>query len=489
MFSKYVKIPLYLALLGGLTACGGGGGSSDDSGSPEDMEVSTGIITGFGSVFINGTRYDTSSATIRSDDSILNDVTDLKVGMVATVTSDSSSNVASSVNYEEDIKGPVDSTVASFNASFSVMGQTVIVDSATVIDDSLTLPINAGEILEISGIRQADDSILATYVEDKDAAKVNKYKVIGNARVIDTTARTFRIGDLTIDYSTADVDDLLGGNPSDGQLLEVKDENKAYVAGSGTLVATKVESFSPFSGNDDDDDSSIPNVQIESVVTAITTPGEQFEIPNFTVNILPSTSFMFGVVGDLSVGTVVQVKAVLNDIGELDAIRIRFKRNSARIEAPVDAAGVDLINNQLTLVGITVQINEDTELEDDRDDVEPFSLTDINDSDYLEIKGFTSAEGVLIATEVERDDSDNEVEIRGVATNIDPVAQSLEVLGITVTAGPGTLFNDGTTTVDAFFDALTEGLSVVEVEWEPFSSTGLPPKEMEIEDDFSMNKL
>ena len=487
MFSKYVRIVLYLILSGSLIACGGSGSDDNTSESLEDREVSTGIITGFGSVFVNGTRYDTSSATIRSDGSILNDVTELKVGMVATVTSNST-NVASRVDYEEDVKGPVDVLVSDFGSPFAVMSQTVMVDSATIIDDSLTLPVNAGDILEISGIRQSDDSILATYIEDKDPAKVNKYKVIGNARVIDTTAKTFRIDGLTIDYSSADVNDLLGGNPFDGQLLEVKDENKTYLASSGILTATKVEPFDAFSGNGGDS-SSIQNLQIESVVTSITIPGEQFQVPNFTVNILPSTSFLFGAVGDIAVGTVLQIKAVKSANGELDATRIRFKRNSARMEAPVDTGGVDLANNQLSVVGVTVQINSSTELEDDRDDIAPFTINDINDNDYLEIRGFTSADGVFIANELERDDSDDNVEIRGIASNIDPVGQSMEILGITITAGPGTQFNDGFVSAEAFFGALTEGLSIVKVKWDPFTNTGLAPKEIEIEDDFTMSKL
>lgn len=487
MFKESLKIILYLAMLGILTACGGGGGSDDnDAGTLTGEEVSTGTITGFGSVFVNGTRYDTSSASITSDDSTLNDVTELKVGMVATVTSDSS--VASNVSYEEDVKGPVDSQISDFSAPISVMSQTVIVDSATVVDNSLSFPVNAGDVLEISGIRQSNDSILATFIEDKDPTKVNKYKVIGNARAIDLTAKTFTIGGLTVDYGTANVNDLLGGNPSDGQLVEVKDENKTYAAGSGTLVATKVEPFDTFSGNGDDN-SSIANVQIETVVTGVSDPGVQFQIPNFDVNISPSTTFLFGTAADIGVGTVLNIKAVRNGNDELDATRIKFKRNSARMEAPVDAAGVDVANNQLKVLGITVQLNSGTDMRDKLNDVSPFDITDINDNDYLEIRGFTSTNGTFVANRLERDDARNRVEIRSIATDIDPVALSLKIMGLTITAGQGTQFNDGASSAEEFFNKLTEGLSIVKVKWDPFSDTSMAPKEMEIEDDFSLNKF
>ena len=486
MFKANIKIILYLAMLGVLTACGGS--DDNDAGNLTGKEVSTGTITGFGSVFVNGTRYDTSSASITSDDSTLSDVTELKVGMVATVTSDSS--VASSVSYEEDIKGPVDSDISDFNAPISVMSQVVIVDSATVIDNRLllSLPVNAGDILEISGIRQSDDSILATFIEDKDPTKVNKYKVIGNARAIDETARTFTIGGLTVDYSSANVNDLLGGNPSDGQLVEVKDDNKTYAAGSATLVATKVEPFDTFSGNGDDN-SSIANVQIETVVTGVSDPGVQFQIPNFDVNISPGTTFLFGTAADIGVGTVLNIKAVRNGNDELDATRIKFKRNSARMEAPVDMDGVDDVNNQLTVLGITVQLNPDTDMRDKRDDVSPFDINDISEDDYLEIRGFTATNGTFVANRLERDDARDRVEIRSIATEIDPKAQTLKILGLTIKAGQSTQFNDGASSAEEFFNALTEGLSIVKVKWDSLDITGTDPKEMEIEDDFSLNKF
>jgi len=482
MFNESLKLVLCLVVSGFLSACGGGGGSSDDDlSSLAGKEINSGVITGFGSVFINGIRFHTDSAKVTSGDTILNNVNELKVGMVATVISDSSTHVASSVKFDEDIKGPVDASLANFNAPFSVMGQTIIVDSATVIDNSISFPVNAGNIFEISGMRLANESLLATFIEDKVPGNVNKYKVIGNARTIDTNAKTFVIGGLTINYGNADVNDLSGGNPSDGQLVEVKDENKAYVAGSGTLVATKIEPFSIFTGNGNNN-AGIFNIQIGSAVTAVTIPGVRFQIPNFTVNIHASTSFLFGTADEIGVGTVLKIKAVKNANGELDATLITFKRNSTRMQAPVDTGGVDIVNNQLTVLGTTVQINSGTDMEDDRDGMSPFTINDINDNDYLEIRGFTAANGIFVANRLERDDADDKVEIRSIASNVDTVAQSLDILGISITAGPATVFNDGADSATSFFDALTDGLSIVKVKWDPFVNTGLAPKEMELED-------
>ncbi len=71
-----------------------------------------------------------------------------------------------------------------------------------------------------------------------------------------------------------------------------------------------------------------------------------------------------------------------------------------------------------------------------------------------------------------------------VATNVEVV----NPLGNTIIASPDTPLNDddGTTMLSAdTFVAITNGLPVVKVERDPFSGAGLPPDELEPEEDFT----
>ena len=71
MFKLSTRTISALLVAGLLAACGGGGGgggSDNDSGS---RQVSTGLITGFGSVFVNNQRFGTGSATVTADDALL----------------------------------------------------------------------------------------------------------------------------------------------------------------------------------------------------------------------------------------------------------------------------------------------------------------------------------------------------------------------------------------------------------------------------------
>ncbi|MBA2721750.1 MAG: hypothetical protein H0U56_02385, partial [Methylibium sp.] len=71
----------------GLAACGGGGGGGGDGvGSGGTGSFAVGPISGFGSVIVNGIRYDDSGADVFDDDGNAVTANDLRLGMVIEVT-------------------------------------------------------------------------------------------------------------------------------------------------------------------------------------------------------------------------------------------------------------------------------------------------------------------------------------------------------------------------------------------------------------------
>ena len=63
--SKIIPSVLAATLAALIVACGGGGSSS--SMSNLTPVLATGTITGFGSIYVNGVHFQTSSATIRKN--------------------------------------------------------------------------------------------------------------------------------------------------------------------------------------------------------------------------------------------------------------------------------------------------------------------------------------------------------------------------------------------------------------------------------------
>ncbi|MGD8372458.1 MAG: DUF5666 domain-containing protein, partial [Syntrophobacterales bacterium] len=118
-------LAILLALL--LISCGSSGGGIGGSG-----VTSQGSITGFGSIVVNGTEFDTTNATIIVEGEEAG-VVDLHLGMVVTVYgTDGKSAVANRVVYNDNVEGPVKNIVDNGTSKqFEILNQTVIVNFIT----------------------------------------------------------------------------------------------------------------------------------------------------------------------------------------------------------------------------------------------------------------------------------------------------------------------------------------------------------------------
>jgi hypothetical protein len=184
------------------------------------------------------------------------------------------------------------------------------------------------------------------------------------------------------------------------------------------------------------------------------------------------------------VGARLEVEGVISS-GVLEAVKVKFEDNDARIQANVDSGGVNVEDGTVTLLDIPASITGETDLEDQRDGVSPFSLSDIQAGDYLEIRGFIGANGAFVSTGLRRDDNNSKVEIRAPASQKDPVAGTVTVLGVTVNSSGNTQFRgfeDQPISASLFFAAIVEGLTVVQAKWDPFTDVSAPARELELED-------
>lgn len=464
---KKNKILLAMSLSMPLLLVGCGGSDTDtDSGVTATPGISAGTITGFGSVFVNGVRFNTDNATVTSGGDMVNRVEDLDVGMIVRVEGDIQSRVATSVSFEEDLEGPADGGVDA-NGRLSVMGQTVIIDAATLFDDALTAAsIVAGDILEISGLRNAAGEIVASFIDKEMLAEVDEFSVIGNVSQLDTVAKTFKIGGLLIDYSTADVNDLAGGVPVEGQLVEVEDNLKLYTAGA-TFIASEVDSHNRLGDGDLDG----VELELEGIVTKLVSDS-QFTMGDLTVQHSSATEYLYGLAADIVVGTHLEVEGDLDSNGVLHAEEIEFEDNESSIEATVGS--VDVTNGTITLLGITVRVTNDTEMADERDSQSGFSLANVIAGDYLEIEGFIAANGDFIASELTRAEGSSEMELRGPVSAVDAVAGTVTILGKMVSTNTDTTFEgveDSAVTAEQFFADIVTELTVAEVTWQGSDAT------------------
>lgn len=151
-----------------LAGCGGGGGESGSTagapGTGGTGVYAMGSISGFGSVIVNGIKFDDLQASVKVD-GIAATPADLRLGMVASVQGSRGAvatlGTANSIEIWSIAKGLVTQghVIPGAVGQFTVAGMTVQTDSATVFDDGLsaTTPLSPGLRVAVWGLQAAAD--------------------------------------------------------------------------------------------------------------------------------------------------------------------------------------------------------------------------------------------------------------------------------------------------------------------------------------------
>jgi len=477
-----------LALM--LTACGGGGGggSIGIGGTGVTRITTSGTITGFGSIFVNGIEFETGSASITVDDNTAASENDLSLGMVVTVTgtedASGSTGSAETVVFDDSIEGPIVGPITpdadGQTKTFTVLGQTVVVDkNSTVFDDTSFDTLIPNDVLEVSGFVDTTGIINATRVEKKSvfipgvSTQVELKGTVGN---LNTTARTFTIGTIAIAYTTSTTfEDMTEAELLDGLFVEVKG------AFDGTVVlADEIEK------EDEGFGSNVNKISIEGLITDFVS-NASFKIQGQAVDASNATLTPTSLV--LANGVKVQAEGPIEG-GILKATKVEQRGGDLKFETRVMV--VDPATGKVTLVypaapgtggvqgTVDVFVTSSTLLKDQNQSGGSFSLGQLLPGDFVEVRAQTDGSGSIIASEMERDDEDDRIlqgpldedATQSVAGSKDG---SVMILGIVVNTSStegssGTDFrdaNDNPITADAFFAAATTGQLVKVKDEEP----------------------
>lgn len=474
-----------------LAACGGGGGGSS---APEPVVQNpppatggvgrTGIFMGpisnFGSIVVNGVRYDTDAAEFEINDDPGSQA-DLAVGMVVIVEGSIDDNgttgTATKVTYDDAVKGPIDSIDAVLN-ELVVLGQIVAITADTSFDDSIVpaslVGLAVGDIVEVSGQTDAAGRIVATRIELKPAG--TQFELHGTVSNLDTGAMTFSIGNQVVDYSTAMLNDFVG-QIANGDLVEAKGSSFGT---NGEFIAAIVEFEDPFASGEDGDE-----VEIEGFITRFSS-AEDFDVAGFPVITTGSTTYEGGSVSDLALNVKVEVEGSLNANGVIVAEEVDIRRAKAvRATALIDS--VDTANNRVVLLDITIKFDALTRFEDKSDaDINPLTINDLTAGNYVEVRGEENpaGSGEILASIFERLDPDTETILQGFAETVSQ--PSFTILGVTIETDGSTVFRDEAGTVlsaTEFFGQVTAG-SLVKAKGTESSATTITAAEVSFETEF-----
>ena len=479
-------------------ACSPGGGDLADNGGMSGTGISQGTIAAFGSIFVNGVEWSLSAASIEIDGVAATEA-DLRVGMVVRVEGDfdagNATGVATRVRFEDVVEGPIESapieTVAGQEKRFTILGQTVTVDTlSTVFDEGASFGgLAADQVLEVSGFVDAGGAIAATRVSlrgtfpaDDDVDLVG---TVSNPILNPDDSGMFDLGTIVVRFTpTTPFAGVTRAALANGDRVKVEGTLRA----SGTEVdAIEIELEEDGLGVDD-----LARVEIEGVATACPSS------PDFCVGGTPVDLSMatFEPVGFTPmVGDRVEVEGPLVS-GTLEAMRVESETQdevdrNVRIEAAVTS--IDPIGRSLVVLGVTVVADGDTVLEDDSAvGDERFAFGEISAGDYVEIRGVDDGSPSVRALSITRDDATagaDDVRLEGPVTALETATPTLEILGQDVPLDAGTLYFDefgASRTEEQFFrtpgDVLLGDVVRAEDESALDLSTLTEADEVEIED-------
>jgi Domain of unknown function (DUF5666) len=315
------------ALLG---ACGGGGGVAG-VGTGGTGSFSVGTVTGFGSVFVNGVRYEDNGARLVDDDGTVkvlgSDDSPLKVGMLVEVSGsvDDSGTVrtATQIAYGAEIKGPV-TAVDAAAGSFEVFGITVRSTTTTVFDNFGGIAaLASGHVVEVHGQADSNGRIVATYVEREAlseaafAAGDGVYRLRGTIAGLGGTSAgyTFTVRGVAL---RTDAGTDFDGTPASGGAVSVRLDPTRQGDGRYRVERLKVRSASY------DDVSAQAEAEVEGYVSEFGGAAGSFRVAGYPVRLASNVVYEDGVASDLKNGIRVEAEGRI-DGGVLVVTKLEFK--------------------------------------------------------------------------------------------------------------------------------------------------------------------
>lgn len=379
-------IRLLIALCSVLLLISCGGGPSAGGGIGGTGIISSGTVSAHGSIFVNGTEFDTSDAVIIANgvevgvgDQVALEYLDIgKVVLVeGTGDMDAILAVADRVTYHDNVAGPVESVddIGPTTKLIVVLGQNVILNVLTILEGIALEDITQDDLVAVSGLVDDTGAIRATFLESVgEFMPGNIVGVTGFIVNLDEDSETFQINNLTVDYSGIAPADL-----AENPLVEV--EGTLDVAG-GVMTATSIESENEIDEAD--------QIEVLGFVNYVFSPS-RFIIGNQLVQLETNVVFVDGDATDIAVGAKLEAEGYLKG-GTLFADEVEFwGPDQVELEGIVTDVASD---SKFTVGNQVVQTDAETVFE-------PADL-DINEGMMIEVKGVPVdiAYSVIVADKV-----------------------------------------------------------------------------------------
>ncbi len=434
--------------------------------------ITTGRISGFGSLIVNGITFDVSNAVFTRDNRQVIEQSDFSLGEVVFIKGatdlENRTGVANSVSFANLLEGPVSQKPPLKASSLQVLGQTVNVTDLTIPHGFLLISdLEPADVIEVSGFYNESGDIQATSIR-LNTSDVSFFEIKGNISNLDQVTKTFTLNRLIVNYANADIT-LKNNELSDGLFVEIT----AQVVLNDTLFARTISLIEPvrYVANS--------QFEVEGLITRFNSIFD-FDLNNIPITTTPYTIFKDGVAADLGINVLIEVEGTVDKGGNLVASSVELEQavNLPKIEATLDS--ISLPDRTLVLLGKTVRTDLSTILFDESNQkAVPLTLAMLRVGENIDAKVQPLADGTFLAILLSREELEDDFSIKGIIENIDNTDGSFSLLDIEIVVDENTKYFDANRTLinqATFMSTIVENITVVETEGVAVGSSSILAK-------------
>lgn len=450
---------LFSLLLG---SCGGGGfssiasavsgGEGSGGGIGGTGVTSSGPVSGFGSVFVNGVEFETDDAEITVNGNRVDEAA-LGLGMLVvvrgTVNEDGISGVAESIAFESALRGPVASIAHRPEGDLQlldVLGVEVLVTRGVTVFEAVAFETLAeNDLLDISGYVSGNGRLEATRIVRTGSFVPQQSDIDRTGVVANLGATEFQLDDFVVDFSAADVSGLPDTRVQEGARVVVRG-----TLSNGRITAREIVPPGNLSADLERDAALV----IQGAVTHFAGLGD-FRVGRVAVD---AGNAEFQLSGEtLDNGLIVQVSGTWNGT-KLIAQRVISRQGRILASGTVAAVSAREANISLRLFNAELDFvtNTETLVVDNTGAQDRLTLAGISTGDYVIVEALSRSD-TRLALRVSRS-AERSTVLNAVVEAFEP-GVSIRVQGLTVnTAGAAFIGRDGAVlSTDAFYSQLNEG--------------------------------
>jgi len=414
----------------------------------------TGATSGFGSVFVNGVEFATDDAEFIFNGQPASEA-DLRVGDIVSVTGSVNGNgqgTAERIVFNRVLDGPIESLdIRNGSGRLTALGQVVLVDPSTRFINTSASDLALNDLIAVSGLLDDNGVLHATSLEKNTAPYVpNQTRIDAEGGISNFNAALLRfdIGDLTVDFSNAEMANNVAARLQNGIFVEV------FGLQNGTnapLMADTVNVPERSVGTDGG------QVQVDALITDFTgldnfqLNGQPVDASNATrtdnSTMSPANGVRVEVAGEVQNGTVIASTLAVRPPADIG------------FSAVVDSVA----GNGFSIFAIDAQVQSTTLYLDSAQNIRTFRIGNLQAGDTVTALGFVDVNNQFVVTRLERVNASNIARAHGPLASVNRSARTLNISGVTVTTNSATQFEDAdgnSIDADSFFAEAQAGDAV-----------------------------